>query len=274
MPAPMRETAGDIREMPATAVRASRITEALMPWAKTYGIAIGMALFLTAIAASGTDVFDLPARFLYWASLMIGGTFIAHGVSFLMDRIIPGRGSNGLRIVIHLVLIIVPITAMVWVANIVINGVPLPLKYLPHLLGAVAPICVAMTTLYCMANRTPMQSHAHAVTEVVALDANVFRQRLPFKFRSADLYALSAEDHYLRVHTSAGQTLILMRLYDAIRELDGIEGSQTHRSWWVAKDAIEDVSKEGGRVTFRLKGQVSAPVSRSFQKALKTDGWL
>ncbi|OYW80407.1 MAG: hypothetical protein B7Z26_06495 [Asticcacaulis sp. 32-58-5] len=205
---------------------------------------------------------------------MIGGTFIAHGVSVLMDRITPRRGSNLVRIVIHLALIIVPITAMVWAANAVINGAPLDLKYLPHLLGAVAPICVAMTTLYCLANRTPMQSHAHAVADNVIADANVFRQRLPFKFRSADIYALSAEDHYLRVHTSAGQTLILMRLYDAIRELDGIEGSQTHRSWWVAKDAIEDVVKDNGRVTFRLKGEVSAPVSRSFQKALKTDGWL
>ncbi|GGZ23165.1 LytTR family DNA-binding domain-containing protein [Asticcacaulis endophyticus] len=270
----MRETASEIREMPVTAVRASRITDALMPWAKTYGIAIGMALFLTAIAASGTEVFGLPARFLYWASLMVGGTFIAHGVSFVMDRIMPGRGSNLLRILIHLALIIVPITVMVWIANAALGSIPLHPKYLLYLVGPVAPICVAMTTLYCLANRTPMQSHAHAVSDEVASDAGVFRQRLPFKFRHAEIYALSAEDHYLRVHTSVGQTLILMRLYDAIRELDGIEGSQTHRSWWVAKDAIDDVIKDNGRVTFRLKGEVSAPISRSFQKALKSDGWL
>ena len=52
---------------------------------------------------------------------------------------------------------------------------------------------------------------------------------------AAELYAIESEDHYLRVHTSAGQELILMRLADAVRELAGVEGLQTHRSWWVAR---------------------------------------
>ena len=30
-------------------------------------------------------------------------------------------------------------------------------------------------------------------------------------------------------------------------ELDGIEGAQTHRSWWVAKDAIADVKRDGSQ---------------------------
>lgn len=245
-----------------------------MPWARTYGIAIGMALFLTAIAASGTDAFSLPARFLYWSGLLIGGSVIAHGISFLMDRLMAGHGRQNLRIAVHSVLIILPISVMVWIVNHLIQDSPLSLRHLVFLIGPVTPVCIAMTTLYYLTNLTPMQSHAHAVSETVVADAGVFRQRLPFKFRHADIYALSAEDHYLRVYTSVGQTLILMRLYDAIRELDGIDGSQTHRSWWVAKDAIEDVVKDNGRVTFRLKGEVSAPVSRSFQKALKSDGWL
>jgi DNA-binding LytR/AlgR family response regulator len=245
-----------------------------MPWAKTYGIAIGMALFLTAIAASGTQALPLHVRFLYWTGFMIGGSLIAQGVSLIMDRVIRIHNRPNVRILIHLGLIIVPIITMVWLGNHLMAGSSLTLRHLLFLIGPVAPICVAMTGLHYMLNRTPMQSHAHAVSDEMASDAGVFRQRLPFKFRHADIYALSAEDHYLRVHTSAGQTLILMRLYDAIRELDGIEGSQTHRSWWVAKDAIDDVIKDNGRVTFRLKGEVSAPVSRSFQKALKADGWL
>ena len=65
-----------------------------------------------------------------------------------------------------------------------------------------------------------------------------------------------------------------MRLYDAIRELDGIEGSQTHRSWWVAKDAVADVTRGDGRVSLTLKNAVAAPVSRSYQKTLKQDGWV
>ena len=55
----------------------------------------------------------------------------------------------------------------------------------------------------------------------------VFRARLPDGFRSADLWALEAEDHYLRVHSSAGTTLILMRLSDAVAALARLEGAQT-----------------------------------------------
>ena len=73
------------------------------------------------------------------------------------------------------------------------------------------------------------------------------------------VYAVSAEDHYLRVHTSAGETMILMRLADAVRELAALEGLQTHRSWWVAKQGLADVSRGDGKVTLKLKSGVEAP---------------
>jgi DNA-binding LytR/AlgR family response regulator len=130
-----------------------------------------------------------------------------------------------------------------------------------------------MAALHVLINGTPAQSHAFA-SDVQTEPGVVFRERLPFKFRHAEIHALEAEDHYLRVHTSAGDTLILMRLYDAIRELDGIEGSQTHRSWWVAKAAVTGKTRSNGRAGFTLKGDLTAPVSRSFQKALKQDGWF
>jgi DNA-binding LytR/AlgR family response regulator len=69
-----------------------------------------------------------------------------------------------------------------------------------------------------------------------------FLERLPLKLRGAEVWAVEAEDHYLRLHTSKGQDLILMRLADAVAELEGIEGAQVHRSWWVARDAITDAS--------------------------------
>ncbi len=64
-----------------------------------------------------------------------------------------------------------------------------------------------------------------------------FAERLPAKLRGAVIYAVSAQDHYLRLHTSKGSDLFLMRVSDAIAELDGSEGAQTHRSWWVVREA-------------------------------------
>jgi DNA-binding LytR/AlgR family response regulator len=68
--------------------------------------------------------------------------------------------------------------------------------------------------------------------------------------------------------------LILMRLSDAIAELPADIGAQTHRSWWVAKDAVRSVAKADGRASLTLDHAIEAPVSRSFYKALGDKGWL
>ncbi len=85
---------------------------------------------------------------------------------------------------------------------------------------------------------------------------------------------MEAEDHYLRLHTSRGSDLILLRLADALDELDGIEGARVHRSWWVARDAVQAAVRDDGRTSLRLKGDILAPVSRTYVKALRAEGWF
>jgi DNA-binding LytR/AlgR family response regulator len=99
-----------------------------------------------------------------------------------------------------------------------------------------------------------------------------FMQQLPVKYRSANLWAVSSEDHYLRVHTSLGEELILMRLADAIADLGGTDGLQTHRSWWVAKDGVADTRREGGKLLLVLQSGKAAPVSRTYASAVKQAG--
>jgi DNA-binding LytR/AlgR family response regulator len=94
------------------------------------------------------------------------------------------------------------------------------------------------------------------------------------RLRRAEIWALQAEDHYLRVHTSLGSDLILMRLSDAIAELDGVEGAQTHRSWWVAKAAVTDAKRIDERAVLTLSNGVEAPVSRKFAPTLRKSGWF
>ena len=92
--------------------------------------------------------------------------------------------------------------------------------------------------------------------------------------RSAEIWAVEAEDHYLRLHTSAGQDLILLRMADAIAELEGQEGMQVHRSWWVARAAIVDARRGDGRATLTLKDGTEAPVSRTYAAELRRRGWI
>ena len=102
----------------------------------------------------------------------------------------------------------------------------------------------------------------------------VFRRRLSAKRRSAALIAIEAEDHYLRVHTDAGDELITARFAEALQELAGAHGYQTHRSWWVAAGAIETVRWRRGSGEARLTGGVVAPVSRTHAPALRLAGWI
>jgi hypothetical protein len=85
---------------------------------------------------------------------------------------------------------------------------------------------------------------------------------------------LQVEDHYVRVHTSQGSTLILISLSQAIAGLTDVEGVQTHRSWWVARAAIKGVVEDGRNLRLQLVGGLEAPVSRSRVGLLRQEGWL
>ena len=70
-------------------------------------------------------------------------------------------------------------------------------------------------------------------------------------------------------HLDVYKRQILYRFGDALKDLEGIEGVQTHRSWWVAIGAIEENQKDYGKNFYLLKNQIKAPISRSFMKGLK-----
>lgn len=100
------------------------------------------------------------------------------------------------------------------------------------------------------------------------------KARLPLHLQSSIIYALNVEDHYVRIITSSGEHLVLMRLSDAISEMDPVKGLSTHRSWWVAENGIEKVKKSGRAVTILLKSGTEALVSRSGAKLIKEAGWI
>ncbi|WP_299301260.1 LytTR family DNA-binding domain-containing protein [uncultured Litoreibacter sp.] len=89
-----------------------------------------------------------------------------------------------------------------------------------------------------------------------------------------ELIRLAMQDHYVEVHTDAGSELILMRLADAIAELDGIAGLRVHRSHWVATDAVAGSRKEGGRSLLVMRDGALVPVSRSYRDSVKAAGLL
>ena len=64
-----------------------------------------------------------------------------------------------------------------------------------------------------------------------------------------------------------------MRLSDAIAAVETLDGARTHRSWWVARDAVETVERGDGRARLIRAGELAAPVSRTYAPKLRNAGW-
>ena len=97
--------------------------------------------------------------------------------------------------------------------------------------------------------------------------------QLPAELGS-DIVALEMEDHYVRVHTARGSALVLMRLRDAMVLVAEVEGMQVHRSWWVARGAVEDVLRDGRNLRLKLPRGIEAPVARANIAVLRDARWI
>jgi hypothetical protein len=100
-----------------------------------------------------------------------------------------------------------------------------------------------------------------------------FLDRLPPKL-GRELLCLQMEDHYVRAHTVQGSDLILIPLRQATAELSAVEGMQVHRSWWVARAAVEGCVTNGRNLALGLRNGLQVPVSRASVAPLRAAGWL
>ena len=123
-----------------------------------------------------------------------------------------------------------PVVLLVWfVTGLVFQGEVYSLRSLPLMIVPVAVITATMSAINVfLAKAQPIQTHAAPIGAAPAR----FPDRLPMKLRGASIRAVQAEDHYLRIHTDRGSDLILMRLSDAVIEMEGLEGAQVHRMAW------------------------------------------
>jgi DNA-binding LytR/AlgR family response regulator len=238
---------------------------------KGLGVALMAGVVLALTGAFGTGEASLAYRLAYWLPLMLVGALWGHGCSVVLSRLIDLDDRPWLLVLVLTLVISGPLSVLVWlVTGLVFQGEILPLIALPELIVPVAVVTAVMSALGVFLGRAaPVQTH-HAAAGAAAPR---FPDRLPPRLRGAVIRAVQAEDHYLRIHTDRGSDLILMRLSDALAELEGLEGAQTHRSWWVARDAVRDVSRGDGRAVLTLDDGLKVPVSRRHSRALRGAGW-
>jgi hypothetical protein len=96
-----------------------------------------------------------------------------------------------------------------------------------------------------------------------------FVDRLPVALSPADILAIKAEQHYIRIITPKKQYMVLYRFSDAIRELDEAMGQQVHRSYWINKSAIAAVHAKAKDFSIRLSNGEEVPVSTPYQGMIR-----
>jgi hypothetical protein len=235
-------------------------------WLRGLVITLSAAVFMSVVGAFHSAQLPIGTRFAYWLGLMLVGWLWGAFISRFFFRRVGEPRQIWLRIAVASLALSIPYSVVVGFVTVLAYRTHFELADIPGLIGSVLTVSVAMIVINVLVDRP-------SVTTASAEPAK-FLERLPLKLRGAEVWAVEAEDHYLRLHTSRGQDLILMRLADAISELQGIEGAQVHRSWWVARDAIADAKRGDGRATLTLKDGAEAPVSRTYARLLRERGWI
>lgn len=220
-------------------------------------------IVLSVLGPFGTIQLPFTERLTYWVGLCIAGGFGAGFVEFIFERT-QKKWAMWQEALGQSVGATVCVTTVMFIL--------FPPNSLPNILITLFYVWVISIVL-CFVGA--LLHNRRNETAALSLDQRPpLLDRLPPKLRHAEIYAISAEDHYVRVHSSAGDEMILMRLSDAVREAAPLAGLQTHRSWWVAEKGVEAVEKKNGKISLALKNGLTAPVSRSGQSQVREAGWV
>ena len=213
---------------------------------------------------------NFSARLVYWTliaclnylagfcfSLYFGHLLFSAGLSEIASRLVSGFISG------------IPITFIVWNVNVYFYGFDMSKSIgFFNLLLYCCIIAMAIGILFYMFSLETRDNQSYADQPAVNKISPAFMRRLPAHL-GKNILSLEAQDHYVNVTTDNGSALVLIRLADAIAELEGLEGLRIHRSHWVATNAISKTKRENGKLLVELSNGTALPVSRTYTKNLK-----
>ena len=244
---------------------------------------IGIVMAL--IGPFGSFEQPLSYRLVSWLGFAYLGYVIYSPMGSLVDRVAKALDLPRLALwVAGVAIATIPMTAAVWSIGFLPGPIRLPTLeegltsyfYVFIVGGGVTALFYALESRSAPTKNSQDPAGSGTATSEppnIEEPQSRFLERLPLAL-GTNLIALEMEDHYVRAHTDLGSDLILLRMRDAVAELDGIEGAQVHRSWWVARGAVEGTRREGRNVRLNLTGGLEAPVSRANVAVLKEEGWF
>ncbi|GJM10729.1 MAG: LytTr DNA-binding domain protein [Lysobacteraceae bacterium] len=273
--AEMNEVPDNSHQQQGLVIRAARMAFGSLdsrPVATWFVVGLGTGLFLALVGALESYNYSFAFRIGFWLGLCLTGAAVAATIEFLLNKVQWSLQRSYTKWLAFILIFATLMTPIAFLANSTGGLKPWYdlLMYFQNSLvisGVFVGIRLLVRELYHY--KALFNRGRAAKTQTMA-----FMQRLPVQLRRGNLRALCADGHYIRAWTDLGSDLVLFRLKDAIRELQGLEGMQVHRGWWVARAAIQGSRRENGRLFLLLEGDIEVPVSRSNVKALREAGWL
>jgi DNA-binding LytR/AlgR family response regulator len=242
----------------------------LKSWSIDLAIATALGVFVGLIGPFGSYFNGpLPQRVGFQvASFWLGTLLFGGGVRLLLRWPLPTR-SLVAAVVLMTAVLTLPFSALI--SSLAQTIWPFLRKlsslewYLQSLVIAV-PVALSLTLLIKRRHRsTALQSEAMASKPVTEGLLGV---------PTSQILCLQMEDHYVRAHTESGSRLILATMSQAIAAIEGNEGLQVHRSWWVARRAVSEIQVQGRSLKLRLVNGLDAPVARSAVTRLRGARWI
>ncbi len=242
---------------------------------------------LALIGPFGSFEQPLPIRLATWLAFSYLGYAIYSPMSWVVEKAHQALDLPKLGLWVAACLVAtIPMSIIVWSVSYVPGPVPLPSAetaltqylYVFVIGGGVTALFNLIDTKQDTAEPATLPPAAEDAAPIPLSrndepDLPQLVRDLPPQLGS-DVVALEMEDHYVRVHTALGSELVLMRMRDAVAQLAEFDGMQVHRSWWVARAAVEDVRREGRNVRLVLPGEREAPVARAQVAELRQAGWI
>ncbi len=261
-------------------------------WPFELGLMLAVGVFFAVTGVYQTNLAPLGLRLIYWGGVMLAGGLVVISVETLYARHAPAAVQGfWVSLVLVALLATTPQTLVVALFDRALfrphsetSGLPalwinvgiivLPMVALLRLLRrTLTPDAVAQTA-HPPAAATVRSDPAAAVLPGDTCPPAGLGEKLPASLRRAELFALQAEDHYVRIHTSAGSDLVLIRFADALKLVEDRGGFRLHRSWWASAQGVRAARFSRGSGEAELAGGIKAPISRTYAPQLRRAGLL
>lgn len=238
-------------------------------------------LFLTFLKPFGMHQISFLYSGAFWTIICFSG----YAVYSPVMKILSARLSNSLpqpfnNAAIRLIISTLTASAIMalfapFIINLFFNSLEnywqsLPMSFLACVfIGGVIAGVSSIKSILIRQNKQLQQSEKALTNEsekIITIQnqqVNELINELPLEKRGR-LICLQMDDHYLNIVTDKGQHLLLIRFKDALLKLDNYDGFQTHRSWWVSREAVTASKKEGRKLILIMENGLEVPVSQTY----------